>query len=124
MTTDDITIVVNRVTGSGEVTYTVSNGDEWSLSTAVTALGEGTVQDGVALQFRTDIESGSDDDYLVWGSWANSGDGGASTHEETTQGAFAAGSEPFTEGNLADGDRSVKEPWRTAGRPGYAADAA
>ncbi len=25
---------------------------------------------------------------------------------------------------LVKGDRSVKEPWRTAGRPGYAADAA
>ncbi len=25
---------------------------------------------------------------------------------------------------LMERDRSVKEPWRTAGRPGYAADAA
>ena len=58
------------------------------------------VDDGVSLIMYTDVESETDTDYLVWGSWADVPDD-ATTHQEIVHGVFASGSAPFRQDDLA-----------------------
>ena len=130
VTTDNISVTVSDA-GNGRVNYTVANGQAWSLGsddpetrttanvqvqrrsglnakvvTAFEGIGQGTgggeasVQRGIALQFLTDITGATDTDYLVWGSWFAAPEN-SSTHQDTIQGAFATGNDPFRQVNLA-----------------------
>ena len=126
----DITVEVEHRSG-GEIGYRVSNGEWFLGSddpgtqtivnlygtspasglivTAVVALkgrgretdaSAGALAEGTAVAFHSDIESAADTDHLVWGAWTSvSEDAGA--QPEILQGAFATGSEPFTQGSLA-----------------------
>ena len=58
------------------------------------------VTDGVGVQFFTDIDGATDSDYMVWGSWGVA-PGGNFTHQDTIQGAFATGNDPFKQDTLA-----------------------
>ena len=112
----------------GSVDFTVARGTEWSLgsgdeatqtvenrrgqrpSSGLTVTGvvayegrseaEAGVAEGVLLLFLTDIEGADDADFLVWGSWGHA-PAGAAVHEDTTEGAFAHGSDPFRAERLA-----------------------
>ena len=59
-----------------------------------------TVDDGISLVMYTDVESATDADYLVWGGWVDVPDD-ATAHQEIAHGAFASGSAPFRQDNLA-----------------------
>lgn len=123
VTTDNISVDVAYGT-NGLASYTVANGDNWSLSSedtetdtrineqapipgsGLTFFAVGAVKQGLspedpetALVLLTDIESDSDTDYLVWGSW-NIAPNVVSGHLPSIDGAFATGSDPFTQGNL------------------------
>ena len=127
---EDITVEVEYRPG-GEIGYRVSNGEWFVDSddpgtqtivnlrgtspasgltvTAVVALkgqgretdaSAGALTEGIAVAFHSDIESAADTDHLAWGSWTSvSEDAGA--QQEILQGAFATGSDPFRQENLA-----------------------
>ena len=61
---------------------------------------DANVTDGVGVQFLTDIDGATDSDYMVWGSWGVA-PGGNFTHQDTIQGAFATGNDPFRQATLA-----------------------
>ena len=130
VTTDNISVTVSDA-GNGRVNYTVANGQAWSLGSddpeTRTTFGEGQLPgtgstvtqvlaskgilhqqtssgasrvDGILVNFFTDIEDAADTNYLVWGSWGI-GSEDFTSHRETTSGAFAYGSDPFQQDNLA-----------------------
>ena len=60
---------------------------------------DANITEGVAVQFLTDIDGATDSDYIVWGSWAVAPEG-SRTHQDTIQGAFATGNDPFLQVTL------------------------
>ncbi len=123
----DLSVSVAHAPG-GSVRFTIARGTKWSLGsdderthtitnnrgrrpasgltlTGVVAFegrseAEAGVAEGVLVVFLTDIEGAGDSDFLVWGSWGNAPTGSA-IHEDTIEGAFAAGSDPFRPERLA-----------------------
>ena len=65
-----------------------------------TGTSAGALTEGIAVAFHSDIESAADADRLVWGTWANVPED-AGAPQDIVQGAFAAGSDPFRQENLA-----------------------
>ena len=60
----------------------------------------GALTEGTGVAFHTDIEDAADPDYLVWGSWT-SVPRDATAPQDVRHGAFATGSDPFRQEQLA-----------------------
>ena len=60
----------------------------------------GALTEGIAVAFHSDIESAADTDYLAWGSWTSVSEDADAT-QDILQGAFATGSDPFRQQDLA-----------------------
>ena len=126
----DITVEVEYRPG-GDIGYRVSNGEWFVDSddpgtqtivnlrgtspasgltvTAIVALkgqgqetdaSAGALTEGIAIAFNSDIESAADTDHLAWGSWTSVSEDANAT-QDILQGAFATGSDPFRQENLA-----------------------
>ena len=57
------------------------------------------IDEGISLVMYTDIESTTDADYLVWGTWVEVPEN-ASVHKEIVHGVFSYGPDPFMQGDL------------------------
>ena len=110
VTTDTITVVADLV--NGVYTYTISNGDKWSVTDAdeistgeYSALFIKETDDGYLAMYGvgTDydaIDGSGDTDWLALGAWFYVPED-AQAVDKIEIGAFADGSAPFTQANIA-----------------------